>query len=400
MGLLDKLTGQFKDVIQWEDNTSDTLVHKFQRRDTALKNGSVLTVHPSQMAIFVNKGRVGSVYEPGSYTLNTDNTMFLTDLKSWDFLFNSPWVFECYFFSSKVFAGFWGSTNPQGIYMNCPEMGDVYFKANGGYNFKVVDPQKLFTQLAGSEDTYTLDEFEKQLNLKLLIAGKVEEMFASVEVTARKLSSQRGLIATQLHDYIQPTFEKYGLLLESINFANIAFDEQIAEAMKGMAAENLKLQQEMREIKAKGGVSAQEIGSLNAIRQGESMLNVSNNQGEMGGMMGMGLGYAMVNNMGQQFNQQQQQQNQQFNQQQQQPQQGAGAPPPPPIPQAIAYFVAVNGAQTGPFTLPVLQQMIQQGSFSKESLVWKQGMSGWIASEQVQEISGLFGAVPPPLPPM
>ncbi|MES2836495.1 MAG: SPFH domain-containing protein [Bacteroidota bacterium] len=397
--LKEKLFGQFKDVVQWEDNTNDTLVYKFQRNDTALKNGSVLTVHPSQMAIFVNKGKVGSVFEPGSYTLDTDNKMFITDLKSWDFLFNSPWVFECYFFSSKLFSGFWGSTNKEGIYMHCQELGDIYFRANGTYSFKIVDPQKLFTSLSGSEDFYTLDEFESQLKFKERISGKVEELFANATVTARRLQSQRSEFGKQLHEFVAPEFAKYGIELDSVSFASISFSEEIAKTMKEMTSENLKLQQEMKELKAKGGLSAQEANTINTLKQGDAMVNFSNNEGDIGGMMGMGVGYTMMNQMGQQFNQQQQMHQQQM-QQQPNMQQGAGAPPPPPVPQASAYFVAVNGAQTGPFTLPVLQQMIQQGTFNKDSLVWKQGMAAWTASAQVQEISGLFGAVPPPLPPM
>lgn len=176
MSLFQKFKSQFRDIVQWEDNTQDTLVYKFQRADTALKNGSILTVHPSQKAIMVSKGIPSSIFEPGSYKLNTDNTMFLTDLKRWDFQFNSPWVFELYFFSTKVFSGYWGSTNEQGIYMNCQEMGDVYFRTKGGYSFRIQDPVRLMQQLSASEDEYALHEFEKQLNLKLLIAGKVEEI--------------------------------------------------------------------------------------------------------------------------------------------------------------------------------------------------------------------------------
>lgn len=389
MSLFDKFKAQFKDVVQWEDNSDDTLVFKFQRADTALKNGSVLTVHPSQQAVMVSKGIAGSVYEPGSYTLDTDNKMFLTDLQSWGFMFNSPWIFELYFFSSKIFSGFWGSTNPQGIYMHCQEMGDVYFKANGGYSFRITDPIKLMTQLSASEDVYSLEEFEKQVNLKVIIAGKVEEMFASVQTSARQLSAQRAVFAEQLQQYIQPTLQAVGIELIGINFANIAFDDQLAQSMKDMTSKNLELQQEIREIIAKGNLSGQQINNLNTLRQGEAVVNLSQNEGDVGGMMGMGLGYAMINNMGQQFNQQQQQVLHQAQQ--------SGATPPP-LPGASVYFVAANGMQTGPFPLPVLQQMVQQGTLNNRSLIWTQGMASWVAAEEVVELAMLFNTNPPPIP--
>lgn len=389
MSLFDKFKNQFKDVVQWEDNSDDTLVFKFQRADTALKNGSVLTVHPSQKAIMVSKGLAGSVYEPGSYTLDTDNNMFMTDLQSWGFLFNSPWVFELYFFSAKLFSGFWGSTNPQGIYMHCQEMGDVYFRANGGYSFRIVDPIKLMTRLSASEDVYSLDEFEKQLNLKVIIAGKVEEMFATAQTTARKLSAQRTEFAQRLQEYIQPTLQAVGIELMGINFANITFDDQLAQSMKDMTSKNLELQQEMREITAKGNLSGQQISNVNILRQGEAMVNISQNEGDVGGMMGMGLGYAMINNMGHQFNQQQQ------HVQQHAPQPGNL---PPPLPGAPSYFVASNGVQTGPFTLPALQQMVQQGTLNPHSLVWTPGMAAWMVVSAVTDLAVLFDNTPPPIP--
>ena len=71
-------------------------------------------------------------------------------------------------------------------------------------------------------------------------------------------------------------------------------------------------------------------------------------------------------------------------------------PPPPPVTQ---FFVAVNGQQTGPFGEQQLQQMIQSGQVTKESLLWKNGMAAWTAAAQVSEVAHLFAQAPPPLPP-
>jgi hypothetical protein len=87
------------------------------------------------------------------------------------------------------------------------------------------------------------------------------------------------------------------------------------------------------------------------------------------------------------------------------PQQAAAPPPaaapgPPPLPQAVKFHVALGGQQAGPFDLPTLQQYVQAGQLTKDTLVWKEGMANWTAAGQVPELANLFGgAAPPPLPP-
>jgi hypothetical protein len=101
------------------------------------------------------------------------------------------------------------------------------------------------------------------------------------------------------------------------------------------------------------------------------------------------MGNMMANTMGQAMQQQQQQQ-------QQQPQ--AGASVPPPVPQAVQYFIAIAGKQSGPFDEQALTQMVQAGNLQRDTLVWKTGMPAWLQAGQVAELSGIFGSTPPPIP--
>ncbi|HNH08130.1 MAG TPA: SPFH domain-containing protein, partial [Leptospiraceae bacterium] len=113
MGIFDKIKGQFVDVIEWVDNSSDTLVYKFDRKDNEIKNGAQLTVRESQVAVFVNEGKLADIYKPGRYELTTNNMPILTTLKSWKHGFDSPFKVDVYFINTKTFTGQkWGTKNP------------------------------------------------------------------------------------------------------------------------------------------------------------------------------------------------------------------------------------------------------------------------------------------------
>jgi hypothetical protein len=100
----------------------------------------------------------------------------------------------------------------------------------------------------------------------------------------------------------------------------------------------------------------------------------------MGGAMGNQMA-GMMNQMGNNMNPQTPPNNQ--------------MPPPPPVTQ---YLLSVNGQQAGPFNMQQLQQMVQNGQLSQNTHVWKQGMANWEIAGNIQELTNLFGTVPPPPP--
>ncbi|EKD41767.1 MAG: hypothetical protein ACD_73C00541G0001, partial [uncultured bacterium] len=142
MGLWDKIKGEFIDVIEWTDSSSDTMVYRFERQGNEIKNGAKLTVRESQMAVFVNEGQFADVFTPGLHTLTTQNLPILTTLKSWPHGFNSPFKAEVYFVNTKNFTDQkWGTKNP--ITLNDPRFGMVEIRAFGTFATRVIEP-KLF----------------------------------------------------------------------------------------------------------------------------------------------------------------------------------------------------------------------------------------------------------------
>src|SRR4029079_16572197 len=122
MGLWDKITSQLIDIVEWVDETHDTIVWRFPRYENEIKNGAKLIVRESQVAAFVREGQLADVFNPGTYTLETRNLPILSTIAGWKYGFNSPWKAEAYFVSTRVFTGYkWGTKNP--IMMRAPEVG-------------------------------------------------------------------------------------------------------------------------------------------------------------------------------------------------------------------------------------------------------------------------------------
>ena len=127
MGLFDKLRGEFVDIIEWLDDSSDTIVYRFQRYNNEIKDNAQLIVRESQVAVFVDQGRVADVFVPGRYTLNTDNLPILTTLRGWKFGLESAYKAEVYFVNTRTFTDQkWGTKNP--IMLRDPELGPCAYE--------------------------------------------------------------------------------------------------------------------------------------------------------------------------------------------------------------------------------------------------------------------------------
>ena len=373
MGFFDKakelIKGELIDIVEWLDNSQDTLVHRFDRRnDGAIKNGAQLTVRESQVAVFVNEGEIGDVFQPGRYELNTNNLPILTKLKSWKYGFDTPFKCEIYFVNTKVFtAQKWGT--PANFYVRDQDFGRVTIRAFGTYSMQVTDAAKLIQKLSGTNGDYKTADIADELrsiivtNLVSTIgeSGKSLLDFAAAQSEMSKAVEQR--INTE---------SDYGLTFTKFLISSITLPEELQKKLDEGTGMNM-------------------LGDMNKYQQmsmADAMKAAANNPGGGGGMEGM-MGMMMMNNMMQNQQMQQQMMNQQAY--------GQAAPPPPPI--MSQYYLAVNGQQQGPFNMQQLQQMAAQGQFTQSTQVWKQGMAGWAPANTVAELSPVFGAVPPPPPP-
>src|SRR6478609_4790430 len=157
---MDRIRDQFIDIIEWLDDSRDTIVWRFPRHDNEIKMGAKLVVRESQVAVFVNEGQVADAFTPGTYTLETQNLPILSTLKGWKYGFNSPWKAEVYFVSTRLFTDMkWGTQNP--AMMRDPEFGMVRVRAFGTYAFRASDPAVLLRELVGTDPAFTTDEVDE-----------------------------------------------------------------------------------------------------------------------------------------------------------------------------------------------------------------------------------------------
>src|SRR5690554_3227048 len=378
-----KAFGEFIDIIEWTDDTSDTMIWRFPRYNSEIKNGAQLTVRETQVAVLVNEGQFADVFQPGRHELTTSNMPILTTIRGWKYGFNSPFKVDVYFVNTKQFLNQrWGTANP--IMMRDPEFGPIRLRAFGSYNFRVQeDPIPFIKNVGGTSGEFTTEGISEQL--RNFVITKFTDYLGESKIAALDLAANMNEFSQELTIGLKDEFAEYDIELTRFLVENISLPEAVEEAL---------------DRRTSMGV----IGNMTAYTQmqfADSLKDSANNPAGGGNLagdaMGAGIGLAMAGQMaGQMMNPQAGQfQGGQQPPQQQPPQQAA--PTPPPMPQQTMYHVAVGGVQQGPFPLSQLQQMIQQGQLTPDTLVWTAGMPAWAAANSVQELSQLFGAVPPPL---
>lgn len=368
MGLWDKLKAELIDIVQWLDDTDDTLVYRFERYGNEIKYGAKLVVREGQMAAFINEGQLADVFKPGTYTLTTQNLPVLATLKGWKYGFESPFKAEVYFCSTRQFTNLkWGTPGP--VTMRDPEFGAVRVTAYGLYSIKIKDPAVFIREIVGTDGTFTTDSIAD--NLRGKIGMRIKEVMPEAGIPVIDLESKVVQLGEIMKAKVAPAIETFGLELTEIQVQDIGLPEEVERA-----------------IDKAGAIRA--IGNMQAFTQYETANSINDAANNPGGLaaagvgvgLGFGMGGQMAGAMGGLFAGQTQ----------------PGSAVPPPLPPQVQYHVALNGQQAGPFDMAALLQMAQAGQLTRESLVWKQGMASWDAAGQVAELSTVFGTVPPPLP--
>src|SRR6185436_10933545 len=163
----DRITTQFIEIIEWLDDSHDTLVWRFPVRAQEIKNGAKLVVREGQTAVFINEGKLADVFAPGTYTLTTQNLPILSTLKGWKYGFNSPFKAEVYFVSTTQFMDLkWGTQNP--IMLRDPEFGPIRLRAFGIFAVRIADAGKFLREVAGTDSNFEIDEILGQLKRTLV----------------------------------------------------------------------------------------------------------------------------------------------------------------------------------------------------------------------------------------
>ncbi|MBK4215483.1 SPFH domain-containing protein [Paracoccus caeni] len=371
MSIFDILGGEFIEIIEWTDDSRDTMVYRFPTVGKAIKYGAKLTVREGQAAVFIHEGQLADVFGPGLYLLETNNIPIMTRLQHWDHGFRSPFKSEVYFVNTTRFNDLkWGTKNP--IIARDPEFGPVRLRAFGTYSMRVTDPAKFMSEIVGTDGEFTRDEIAFQI--RNIIVQEFSRMIAGSGIPVLDMAANTGDLGNLVAKAISPTIAEYGITLPEFYIENISLPQEV---------------EKMLDKRTSMGI----VGDLDRFGQyaaSEAMLNASQNTGGAGAGMGAAMGAAMGMGMAQQ---------RATGPWGPVPQAGAGTPPPLPGNNAeTVWHVALNGAAQGPYGRAHLGRLVSEGSFTRETLVWSPGLDGWKAAEDVPDLAQLFTTQPPPLP--
>lgn len=371
--VFDFLSGEFIDVIEWVDDSRDTMVWRYETRGRAIKYGAKLTVREGQAAVFVHEGQLADVFGPGLYMLETNNMPILTRLQHWDHGFRSPFKSEIYFVNTTRFNDLkWGTRNP--IIARDPEFGPVRLRAFGTYSMRVTDPAAFMREIVGTDGEFTADEISYQL--RNVIVQEFSRLIASSGIPVLDMAANTQQLGQMVAKAIQPTVAQYGLTIPEFYVENISLPDEV---------------EKMLDKRTSMGI----VGDLNRFgqyAQSEAMLNASQHDGGMGAGLGaaLGVGIGMARGPWGQVPAQQ-------------PPQLAPQPQPgmiagPTATPETVWHIAVDGAASGPYGKAHLGRLVNEGKFNRDTLVWTPGQDGWKEADEVPALAQLFTMLPPPLP--
>jgi len=361
MSMINKLRAELIDIIEWVDDSRHTILWRFPRYHNQIKHGAQLIVRPGQAAVFVRQGEVADVFEPGQYRLVTRNLPILSTLAGWKYGFDSPFMAEVYFASTRQITDLkWGTPNP--VVMRDPDFGSVRVRAFGTYTLKTADPKVLLQELVGADSEFQTEEVSEFL--RSIISTTFADVVAKSQIGLLDLASNYQDLSEEVRRLVLERIDdEYGLEIPQLYIVNISVPAEVEQALDTRSSMSV-------------------IGDMAAFQSyqlGQAMPTAAANPagGLAGAGVGLGMGMAMAGPM----------------------MQGAGAPAapqtPPPPPAPTAWHLAENGQTSGPYTLEQIAQGISAGRIRPETTVWTAGMAGWAAAAQTPQLAGLF---PPAAP--
>jgi excisionase family DNA binding protein len=229
MGLIDYLKTQFLEIIQWQDDSRDTLSFRFPDEDKEIKRGAQLIVRESQVVQFVYLGQFGDTFGPGKYTLTTDNIPILSTLKGWKYGFESPFKADVYYVITRLFTGNkWGTANP--VMMRDADFGIVRVRAYGTFDFRIVDPKLFLKEVAGTDNHFRLDEFADTMRSR--IVSVFSDALATAKVPVLDVAARYQELGDALLPLINPAVTaKYGIEIPSFIVENVSVPPEVEQAI-------------------------------------------------------------------------------------------------------------------------------------------------------------------------
>jgi membrane protease subunit (stomatin/prohibitin family) len=275
MTLAQFLGKQFIDVIQWNEPAPGILAWRYPMLDQEIQNGGKLTVRESEMALFVDQGKIADVFGPGLYTLNTQNLPLLTDLKNWDKDFESPFKSDVYFFSTHLeIDQKWGTATP--ITLRDKEFGAIRLRAYGIYSYRIADPRLFFTLVSGTREVYYVADLEDQL--RNTIIARMTDIFAASGLSYLDLTASEAALSAKVLEQIKPTFAALGIELTQFVVENVSLPDELQKTLDQRIGMNM-------------------VGDLDKYSQyaaAQAMTTAAANPGGVAGLgVGLGAGAAM-----------------------------------------------------------------------------------------------------------
>jgi membrane protease subunit (stomatin/prohibitin family) len=281
MALRDFLAKQFIDVIQWTEPQDGQLAYRYPMADMEIQNGGKLTVRESQLAIFVNEGRIADVFVPGLYTLSTQTLPLLTNLMNWDKEFKSPFKSDVYFFSTRIQTNQrWGTATP--ITIRDKEFGAVRLRGYGIYSWHVGDPRVFHTKVSGTRELYMVGDIEGQL--RNTIVGRMTDTFAQSTIPFLDMAGNQLELGARIAEGLRPMFSDLGLALDTFVVENLSLPDELQKLLDTRIGMNM-------------------IGDMNRFTQfqvANSLPIAAANEGG-GGVAGIGVGLGAGMTMAQQM---------------------------------------------------------------------------------------------------
>ena len=279
MALMDFIKKQFIDVIQWTEDGDGTLAWRFPMSGMEIQNGGQLVVRESQMAVFVNEGKVADVFAPGTHKLTTQTLPVLTYLKNWDKLFESPFKSDVYFFSTRQqIDQKWGT--PQPITIRDKDFGAVRIRAFGNYAFRIADPKLFHTEISGTRETYSVSDVDGQL--RGLVMQNISTAIAASGIPFLDLAANQMEFAKALSAQLEPEMAKLGLKMESMTVQSVSLPEEL---------------QKILDQKIGMGMVGNDMGKFMQYQTAQAIPKFAEGGGGGGGIagdaMGLGAGVAL-----------------------------------------------------------------------------------------------------------
>lgn len=280
MGLFDAIRKQLLKVIEWKDDSTDTLVYRYPIQDSRdeIMNGCQLIVTESQVAILVKDGQIGDIFGPGSHKLETKNLPILTKIAGWKYGFDSPFKADVYYINTKQFINQpWGTTNP--VMMSDKEFGPVRIRAFGKYAYRVTDAGKFMKEIFGTKRDYSTKSLEDYF--KSMVVSGFSSTLSKASIPVLEIAGKYYELAELIKQTVQEDFNEIGLTLVELFIENVSLPKEVEETI---------------DKRTSVGIMSDKMGSYVTYEAAGAMRDAAKNEGN--GLAGAGIGLGAGVSMG------------------------------------------------------------------------------------------------------